>query len=109
MGICRWTDEETDDNVLGSGADQWEWYDSAIEWDDVKCVYRVIMQHENDDDLSIPMSFTRGKVRSTASEIMVGEHNLNDRIVGYFRNDDPDADAMDCLIQVIVYGKVVFG
>lgn len=108
MAICRWTDTETDDNVLGSGADAWEWYADAIEWDDVKNVYTVDMRDPDDADKSSVHTFTRGKVRSTVTEVMMGKHNICDEYVRYFKDDDVDACAMDCVIQIIVYGKVVF-
>lgn len=109
MAICTWTDEETDDNVLGSGASQWEWYITAIDFHDGK--YHVTMYDgvtDSTDDAK-EFSFTRGKVRSTVTNMIMGKTNVNDRIRGYAKNDDMDADSMDCVIQIIAYGDVKYG
>lgn len=104
--ICRWTDEETDDNVLGSGADQWEWYDSAITVDH-DGNYHVDMALPDNDDKSKVYTFTRGKVRTVVTEISMGKHNV--KLSSQAGIDDMDAGDMDCVIQICAYGKVVYG
>lgn len=109
MQICRWTDEETDDNVMGSGADGWDWYQSYIAWDAGTSEYVVTMMDQNDEDNTAEYRFTRGKVRSTVTDMAMGKLPVNDRIRSYAQADDMDADSMDCVIQWIVYGEIVFG
>lgn len=111
MSICRWTDEETDDNVLGSGADGWDWYLTNINWDASTSEYVVTMSDPNGEheDSEKVYRFTRGKVRSTVTDMAMGKLPVNDRIRGYAKKDDLDSDAMDCVIQWIVYGEIVFG
>lgn len=109
MAICRWTDEETDDHVTGSGADQWEWYRTSITGNESGYAVMMYDGMSTDPDDAKRFTFTRGKVRSVVTEIMMGKHNISDEYVRYFKNDDPDACAMDCAIQIIVYGEVVYG
>jgi hypothetical protein len=109
MNICRWTDEETDDNVLGSGADMWDWYLSNIKWNAGANTYVVTMMDPEDEDNHVEYQFTRGKVRSTVTDMTMGNLPVNDRIRGYAQKDDMDADSMDCVVQWIVYGEIVYG
>lgn len=106
MSICRWTAEETDDNVTGAGAESWEWYRSEIEQKGDR--YEVVMDDPN-GDTPVTYTFTRARVRTVVTEIAMGKHNVANRIRNYIKADDLDADAMDCVIQIIVYGEVVFG
>jgi hypothetical protein len=109
--ICRWTDEETDDNVMGSGAETWEWYITDIKVDDATDEYMVEMSDPNSevDGGTNVYFFTRGKVRSTVTDMAMGRLPVNDRIRKSAQVDDLDADAMDCVIQWIVYGEIIFG
>lgn len=111
MSICRWSDEDTDDNVQGSGATQWSWYQSSIEWDAEAGQYVVEMDDPNgpEEDSTAVYRFTRGKVRSTVTDMAMGKLPVNSTIRSYAQKDDMDADSMDCVIQWIVYGEIVFG
>jgi len=111
MAICRWTDEETDDHVTGSGADQWEWYATYIGISDGN--YTVFMYDgvsEDEEDRRL-FRFTRGAVRSMVTKVMMGKTEIQRGSRNYeaFKDDDPDAVAMDSLIQLVVYGRIVYG
>jgi hypothetical protein len=114
MAVCRWTDQETDDNVMGSGCETWEWYETCIRLDPDRPGTYVVRMATPDSggtpsDGTATYRFTRGKVRSTVTDMAMGRLPVNDTIRGYARRDDMDADSMDCVIQWIVYGEIVFG
>lgn len=102
MSLCTWTDEETDDNVLGSGAEMWDWYVTYIHWMDKANEYQVTMWDTEADEEGTPkvFTFTRDKVRETVAGMLDGFT---------FDVDDMDACDMDTVIQMLVYGEVVFG
>mgnify|MGYP001607778436 FL=1 len=108
--ICRWTNEDTDDNVMGSGATQWEWYRSGIDFDADARQYVVTMEDPNAEEEGSEREyrFTRGKVRSTVTDMAMGKLPVNGDIRGYAQADDMDAVSMDCVIQWIVYGDIVY-
>ncbi len=108
MSICTWTNEEVDDNVLGSGVTTWPWWHSVDESPDGKGYVAVIEDPDNCED-TITFEFSRSAVRTQVTKIMMGQSSANDRIVGYLRDDDPDADAMDCVLQLVVFGEIVYG
>jgi len=39
----------------------------------------------------------------------MGKHEVSARIRNYLRDDDADADAMDCVIQIATLGEIVYG
>jgi hypothetical protein len=109
MSICRWTDEETDDHVLGSGASwTFDWYAEA--YGTPTGYVFTMLDPENTDPMFKDYTFTRGKVRTIVTQLMIGtpDHNVVDYLVQYLKNDDPDAAIMDCVIQICAYGKVIF-
>ncbi len=46
---------------------------------------------------------------TAAAKRIVKEKLANDRIIGYITGDDIDADAADCIVQVAVFGEIVYG
>jgi hypothetical protein len=46
--------------------------------------------------------------RQVATEVALGMHGLNDRIVDAVHRDDLDAGAVDCILQIILLGEVAY-
>jgi hypothetical protein len=111
--VCEWTDEQCDDNVLGSGALRWEWYaDGGIT---PAGVYEIEMWNGVEPKESADwrvFKFTHDKVRQVVTELLLGNHSVRGDLVTQLRGPadeiSPDADIMDCVIQIIAYGKVLF-
>lgn len=53
--------------------------------------------------------FSRDDFRRVAREVAERKHGVRRDIVDYILNDDLDADAVDVIIQIIAFGKVVYG
>lgn len=102
-----WSDDETADHLLGSGAMTYPWWKDLVRRSDG--TYLASIEHPDYPD-GVPTSkaFTGGDARRVRDEILAGQHGVNERIVRDLRVD-PDADAVDCLLQVLVLGEVVYG
>jgi len=110
MSICTWSNEETDDNVLGSGADSYSWYPTPIELGKDFNGYLVMIDDPNGEEESIICRrVARPAIRRIVTEVIMGKHEVSARIRNYLRDDDADADAMDCVIQIATLGEIVYG
>lgn len=107
----EWTDEQVDDIVMGSGAETWPWYRDGIAQDVLGPGkygdYTVELGIEDDDVTAA--RFSRDDFRRVAREVAEGKHGVRQDIRDYILRDDLGADAVDVIIQIIVYGKAVYG
>lgn len=107
-GMPVWTDEQVDDNVMGSGAETFPWYQTGIgqqvlapgKYGD----YSVELGIEDDDVTAA--TFSRDDFRRVAQEVAEGKHDIRPDIVRDILLDDLDATAVDAIIQITVLGTV---
>ncbi len=104
--LLDWTPEEAEDNILGAGADCWDWYVNLGEQGDG---FVVEMVDPDNDGATVERIFTADEYIQVAEEIVAGKREANERIRGYIKNDDIDADAGDCILQILLFGTVVYG
>jgi hypothetical protein len=101
------SEEEWCDHVFGSGADQWPWWISVGQ----NSAGDVVIYHQDpdsetyyEDEPEIHYT-TLQKLADTASEMAPEYPAVNLAI----SNDDFDADAMDLVLQMDVFGEIVYG
>lgn len=103
--VAQWSDEETDDNVLGAGATYtYPWYSGYTQDDDGVTITML----DPETDKWRDYRFRWSRIRTIAREISQDKHGISDRIIGYIKDDDIDADAADCILQVCAFGEVVY-
>ena len=109
MPFCTWDDEQTDKAVLNSGASTFPWYRSGIDIDPRSGEYVVRMVDLGADQSRTKLArFSRTRVRRVVSQVMMGRYDVAAEIRADLQADAIDADAMDCVLQIIVYGQLAF-
>ena len=106
---ARWSDDETDDVALGSGASQYPWWVSIRIDPNDSSWYRVESINPDYSDSDVSEHYvSRGCFRTIVRDIAFGRHDVGERIVGYIKDDDLDADAVDVVFQIACFGKVIY-
>lgn len=105
--LIHWTDEQTDDAIIGSGALEYEWWVSADPIDGGYALSAYIDVDKNKWMRVQNVSFA--KMRRITQEIGWGKHNVRQEIVDMVKNDDLDADAADCVLQLCMFGTIIYG
>jgi hypothetical protein len=103
----EWDDQDVADHLTGSGATSYSWWRSLTRQAD-GTTYLVSGDNPDDETEQVVRTVTADDVRRVRAEMLGDRHKVNDRVLRDLR-DDPDADAVDCLLQVLVYGEVVYG
>jgi len=110
-----YTDEDLDDIIMGSGAETWDWYVSAIELigegeDELYSV--TLWTPESDEGESTKRyEFSRGQARQAMRDLVAGKvegAHKDNYMVGYIKDDNNDACSVDLIVQACCYGKVIF-
>lgn len=109
----QWTEQEWEDTILGSGFDVYSWWGEieVVRGSDGRVELLLIQAEDPRSDETSPvfMSWrtTLGDLASTASRIAEREpENVFARHLG---QQDLDANDVDYLVQVAVYGRALFG
>lgn len=118
-GPAAWTDQEVEDHISGSGAGDSEWY-----WQLKRSSYEpsgdpqgspgrrfrfiVVIDDPSGDNRQVTAVFAEDDFRRVAIEVMEGVHGANEEVRRAIRNDDLDAEAVDCIIQVIALGEISY-
>lgn len=105
-----WTDENIDDMVLGSGAESYEWWQMIARVGDLF----VVTAEDPEEDGTVMVSFTNEEFASACRDAVAGKWTAymtgtGATVADYIRKDDLDADAVDCILQMIVYKELVYG
>jgi hypothetical protein len=105
-----WTDENIDDIVLGSGATAYEWW---LDLEQADGEY-IITAEDPEEDGTITVAFTREDFAAACRDAVDGKWTAYMTGTGataadYIRKDDLDADAVDCIFQMIVWKELVYG
>lgn len=109
-----WTDENIDDIVLGSGATSYEWWLDLTQIGDVYFLTGENPEADEDDDAPVAASFTRDEFATACRDALDGKWTAymtgtGETAADYIRKDDLDADAVDCIFQMLVYKELVYG
>lgn len=102
---AEWDDAEVEDHLTGSGAGIWPWWKTIERSPDGR--FFVEAEDPDNSDANVTKWFTVDEVRRARDEIIAGQHGINDTTIRDLR-DDADANAIDCLLQILVYGDVVY-
>lgn len=108
----EWSDEDVDDHVFGSGAmENARWYRN-IDVEDATGAYVARMWDPYHDEQErrrfTTYRFTRDDFRRIAQEVADGKHDVDPILRTSLRHDDPDAETVDAVIQLTVYGIVIY-
>lgn len=102
------TDEDIETHIFGSGFQTWEWWHNfeSFDWG-----YRIHAENPvNDNDFSRDCSYD--DIRRTVGEILSGKHDFTiaraQLANGNVDEMDLDSDGADQIMQIAVFGEVVF-
>lgn len=106
-----WDDEDIDDHVLGSGALSYSWWGGIEQVGDS---FFLTADPQVDEDADMTIRFTRQDFADECRKCLSGEWTAwqtgtGVTIADTIRKDDLDADAVDCILQMIVFGELVYG
>jgi hypothetical protein len=110
-----YTAQEVDDIVLGSGADCYDWWRTfRYALDDEPCDYVFAIDSPDDEDAVETGHVTRGAFLGAMQTVCTGGYDkeLDGGAAGLkhaIAQNDLDADDVDTLLQLIVFGEVVYG
>lgn len=109
-----WTEENVDDIVLGSGATAYEWWLDLTQVGDIYFLTGENPEGDEDDDAPVSVSFTRDEFVTACQDCLDGKWiaymtGSGETVADYIRKDDLDADAVDCIFQMLVYKELVYG
>lgn len=124
MAINPAKPQDTFDHVFGSGALSYSWWQrtqmaagmTAVDVPDDWQV-KVTAEDPDDEDGSINRTVTHKVIMATARKVIAGEYGLRGVILTrecrnlVFDADEADLDAplADSLLQLVMYGDVIFG
>lgn len=98
MGASEW-----DDHIFGSGAFQWEWWRDCGTKPDGDIV--LVAYSDADDPESNEVTSWRGTYQELA-DIASDLASVDPFVANQLNSDDFDADGMDRVCQVAVFGQV---
>ena len=102
------TDEDIEMHIFGSGFQTWDWWH---EFERFAWGYRIHAENPmNDSDFSCDCTYD--DIRRTVGEIISGKHNVflprHQLANGNVDEMDLDSDGADQIMQIAVFGEVVF-
>lgn len=109
----QWTDEEWEDTILGSGFDTYSWWGEieVVRGSDGRVELLLIQAEDPRSDESSPVFLERrtslGDLATIASRI--AEREPEKAFARALAQQDLDANDVDYLMQVAVYGRALFG
>lgn len=106
-----WTDDEIDDHVMGSGVESFPWYAEEIGEEVLGvCHYGDYVTAFGEwGTTPTSVRFSRDKFRRAAQTIVDGKVEIAADIRQSIIDNDLDAGAVDCIIQVATLGEVQYG
>lgn len=110
MTYVRWDDEETADTILGSGClSEYPWWVDVKGYNEEIGKSFTITSWDETGQKKMVTEIRYSQLRAIARAIVAGKHGVNDRIINDIKRDDIDADSADCILQIAVFGQVVYG
>lgn len=105
-----WSDEDISDHIIGSGALSYSW------WLDVEQVdnrYYIVVDAEDEVGDAIvrvdAADFADEARKCVAGEWSAYQTGTGQTVADVIRKDDLDADAVDTILQMAVFGEIVYG
>jgi hypothetical protein len=103
------TDEDIEMHIFGSGFGTWDWWQEFYNEEDG---YTIEAENPNADGF-IRRFVSYDKIRSVVGDILSGRVQCSlarqQLAYGNVQEMDLDADGADQIMQIVVFGEVVFG